>query len=291
MTLVMGRRVFGTLVASTLVVSVAAADASQPVDSPWSAAFPGIEAAIAVGEPLAIQVLVPLCSNEQVRCGSRWAGQPASLRANLYWGAAFGARRFFDDERNGWEKVTHETGERPWLARAVYRRWVPGDAWGRQARVEQLAVLDAVHGSDIDQAVSTLYERAANGAQVKFTHAGRERTVRILAIGYSGHNRLMDGVAPVPAREASSRALPAFVLACQSEKYFGSSLRQASAGTLLMTRTNMAPEGYVLHGLLEALGDNLSLARVRRRVVHAYARWQRIDPGAADWTFAPVRID
>ncbi len=287
----MGRRVFGTLVASTLVVSVAAADASQPVDSPWSAAFPGIEAAIAVGEPLAIQVLVPLCSNEQVRCGSRWAGQPASLRANLYWGAAFGARRFFDDERNGWEKVTHETGERPWLARAVYRRWVPGDAWGRQARVEQLAVLDAVHGSDIDQAVSTLYERAANGAQVKFTHAGRERTVRILAIGYSGHNRLMDGVAPVPAREASSRALPAFVLACQSEKYFGSSLRQASAGTLLMTRTNMAPEGYVLHGLLEALGDNLSLARVRRRVVHAYARWQRIDPGAADWTFAPVRID
>src|SRR5262245_50438317 len=48
------------------------------------------------GKPPVLYVVVPLCSNEQVDCGSTLAGRPGDLEHNLYWGAVFGARRFFE---------------------------------------------------------------------------------------------------------------------------------------------------------------------------------------------------
>ena len=48
------------------------------------------------GKPLVVHVTVPLCSNTQIDCGSAVAGDPDRLETNLYWGAAFGHRRFFD---------------------------------------------------------------------------------------------------------------------------------------------------------------------------------------------------
>lgn len=282
----------------------------------WAADQPEVAKRIQAGAPLVVQVLVPLCANRQVNCGSRFAGQPGSLRANLYWGAAFGARRHFDRKRHGWERVHSQRGERPLLEQVVYRRYVAGDAWGRAqgSRIEQLVVLQAIHGSDINLAVTRLFHDSETGGRVEFTDNGVVRRERVSVVGYAGHNRLMDGVL-VPRRVGSTGtqpnegsrpasaergqavfhsvpktrgALPAFVLACKSEQYFGPTLRARGSATLVMTRTFMAPEGYVIDAVVKALGDNLPLSEVRRLAVVSYARWQRIGTEAADWIFAPL---
>ena len=53
-----------------------------------------------------------------------------------------------------------------------------------------------------------------------------------------------------------------------------------------MTRDLMAPEGYAVEAVVDALGDNVSAREIRARVVRAYARWQRIPEKVASTIFA-----
>jgi hypothetical protein len=169
---------------------------------------------------------------------------------------------------------------------------VPSAPWGleRAGPIEQLVVLYAVHGTHINRAVAELYRRAARGSSITFLDAGIARSARVHAVGYAGHNRLMDGIpfppalAPASARDAP---IPSFVLACISEKYFAQKLRQVGSEPLVMTRTYMAPEGYVVDAVVRGLGENEAMPALRRRVVAAYAKWQSLSQSEASVIFAP----
>ena len=267
----------------------AAPAAAEPKAAPWSSASPNVVRDVKNGKPLVIQVLIPLCSNKQIDCGSVVAGKPGRPETNLYWGAIFGARRMFDRKRSGWTLVEAKTGDDVLLERAVYRRFVSGKKWNRPAgeRVEQIVVLQAVHGTSIDRAVRSFWSVATRGGSVTFADDGRSRTERVHVAGYAGHNRLMDGkkLPRTPAKGARS-PLPSFVLACYSQAYFAEALRKAGSKPLVMTRALMAPEGYVLDAVVKALGDNASDHEVRARAVRAYAKWQRLRYGTASSIFA-----
>jgi hypothetical protein len=244
------------------------------------------------GKPLVVEVLVPLCSNDQIWCGSKWAGQPGSLRANIYWGAVFGARTHFQRKAAGWTLLGLSAVDDVFLERAVFRRHVPRQRWGLGSgqAVEQIVVLHAVHGSHIDRAVNELYVRAARGSSLTLSDGSRTRKLRVHAIGYAGHNRLMDRIPfppKLPAARPGDAPIPSFVLACISEKYFSKSLRAVGSEPIVMTRSLMAPEGYVVDAVVKGLGDNESIAGVRQRAVAAYAKWQRLSAGQASVIFAP----
>jgi hypothetical protein len=96
----------------------------------------------------------------------------------------------------------------------------------------------------------------------------------------------MDGVRLPETVASSEHAIPSFVLACYSDRYFSERLRQAGSTPLVTTRTYMAPEGYVIDAVLKGLGDNLNQSDLRQRTVDAYAKWQRLRPAQADWIFA-----
>ncbi len=243
------------------------------------------------GHPLVIRVVVPLCSNEQIWCGAGFAGQPGKPATNLYWGAIFGARRFFERKRSVWSRVELSSGDGVVLERAVYRREVPASRWGlsRTEPVEQIAVLEAIHGASIDDAVRRFWQTATRGGEISFQHEGKSRTVRVHVMGYVGHNRLMDGIAfppRLPAAPGPPQPVPSFVLACNSEGYFTRPLTSAGSMPLVMTRTLMAPEGYVLDAVLRGLGENDSPTELRRRAIRAYAAWQRIPERQAGSVFA-----
>lgn len=264
------------------------APGARPVTSAqaaWSDAHPKVRAAVKAGQPLVVQVVVPLCSNDQVDCGSKPAGRPGDLTTNLYWGAMFGAKRFFDRKNSGWTAVSVSKPGGGVLEQAVYRRHVPGAAWGAQGAVEQLVVLQAVHGTSIDAAVDSFFALATKGGTVTFDDGNQQRTVRVSAAGYAGHNRLMDGKT-LPAVSRPAAPLPSFVLACRSEGYFGAALRKAGSDTLVMTRDLMAPEGYVIEAVARALGDNAAPAEVRRQAVLATARYQKLPEKTAAKIFA-----
>jgi len=262
------------------------------VPSSWTAGYPSIEADVAAGKPLTLLVVVPLCDSRLIHCGGQGAGDPASLDKNLYWGRGFGARRYFEESAKQFQRVARETatGASPMLEQLVYRRWLPGAAWGSTKDVEQLVVLRAIHGGQIDAAVSDFYHYATGGADVSFVQQGQARTVRVHVVGYAGHNRLMDVTLAELVGSAETAgapaALPSFVFACRSAPYFSQALASHGSTALVMTRDLMAPEGYVIEAMARGLGDHLSQAGLRQRVVAAYARWQRIPERTASSIFA-----
>ena len=267
----------------------AAAVSAKP--SAWSVDNPDVLADLGAGRPLVVRVLVPLCSNHQIWCGARFAGQPGHAKTNLYWGAIYGVRRFLERKRSAWSRVQLERGQGVVLERAVYRRRVPAARWGlgSTSSVQQVVVLEAIHGSHIDQAVEKLWSVATRGGQVRFVDATGPRTERVHVVGYAGHNRLMDGIPfppALPPRAPGDHPVPVFVLACNSEGYFSPALRQAGSLPLVMTRSLMAPEGYVVDAVLRGLGDNLSAAGIRELAVRAYAKWQRLSVRQASVIFA-----
>ncbi len=242
-----------------------------------------LASAPAAAAPLVVYVTVPLCDSAQIDCGSTLAGRPGDLEHNLYWGAVFGARRFFERKNSGWERVELARGGAVFLERAVYRRWFPREGG---APLEELVVLQAVHGDAIDQAVDHFFHMAAEGALVSFQDGEHARDEAVSVAGYAGHNRLMDGKElPVPSGAARA-PVPSFVLACKSESYFASSLLGAGSQPLVMTRALMAPEGYLVDAVAQGLGEGLSPRELRARAVAAYAKWQRLTPRAAGGIFA-----
>ena len=267
--------------------SGAAAATESQAAAPWSAAQPEVRARVASGEPLVVQVVVPLCHNEQINCGSGGLGSPGNLRTNLYWGALYGARRIFDREGSGWERLQQTTEVEGVLERAVYRRQVAGALWGRpDGSVEQLVVLDAVHGAAINAAVKRFFEAATQGGRLAIDDGQRRRRVTLSVAGYAGHNRLMDGLRlPEVDERAPREPLASFVLACLSDRFFAEPLTEAGSRPLVTTRSFMAPEGYVVEAAARAFGDNATPERIRQQVVEAYARWQRISPATAARVF------
>jgi hypothetical protein len=259
-----------------LVVGFLPALAAPPAGAgpapPWFAAAPAARRDVARGAPFVTLVIVPLCDDALIDCGSRLAGRPADLEHNLYWGAAFGQKRFFGRKGSGWEKVDEEKSAGAVLERVVFRRRASGRAWpGAPDAVEQLAVFEAFDGRAIDRALARLFEVAAGGATLKLRDGGRERALRVHVVGWAGHDRLMDGVDP-PRVARAAAPIPSFVMACSSEAYFGDPLRRLGSTPLLTTRTLMAPEGYVVDAIVTALGDGAPVAEVRSRAVDAYAR-------------------
>jgi hypothetical protein len=238
--------------------------------------------------PLVIHVIVPLCSNDQIDCGSPAAGLAGNLRTNLYWGALFGHRRFFDRNQSEFTRIDVARGKGPLLERAVYRRMSAAaetnDVEGKV--VEQIVVLDAYHGDSIDKAVDMFWHRATEGGMVHFRDGDKDRAERVSVVGYAGHNRLMDGIRLPDAPKDRAAAIPSFVLACDSEQYFGPALRAAGSETLVMTRTLMAPEGYVLDAVARAIGDHASQVQIRASAVKAYAKWQKLSESVAGTIFA-----
>jgi hypothetical protein len=240
------------------------------------------------GRPLVTVVFVPLCLNSQIRCGGQGAGDPSSLDRNLYWGRAFGVRRYFNETARGWKQLARSSGGGAVLEELVYARTIPGARFGlKRESVEQLLILRAVQGDAIESAVDDFYELAIRGGSAHFDEDAARRDVRVHVAGYAGHNRLMDGYALKPTAAGTSESpIPSFVIACKSEPYFSAALRERGSTPLVMTRDYVAPEGYAIEALVNALGENLSGRDIRTRVVRAYARWQRLSEATASTIFA-----
>jgi hypothetical protein len=263
--------------------------ASRPPTSrvPWSTSSAPLLADLKAGRPLVTLVHVPLCANSQIHCGGQGAGDPGSLEKNLYWGRGYGVRRFFDETARSWRLIASSDSGGSVLQQVVYARDFPGKNFGLgSGTIRELLVLRAVHGEAIERAVDAFYDAAAHGAEVRFDEGGVTRAVRVHVVGYAGHNRLMDGYRLEEAAPSAGGGLPVFVIACKSAPYFSKALSSIAATPLVMTRDLVAPEGYTIEAVANALGENATRSELRERVVAAYARWQRIPERVAATIFS-----
>lgn len=270
--------------AARLALAAPAKEPAKPRPR-WSEGA-SVDASIAGGAPLVLWVVVPLCSNDQIDCAGEKAGEPRNLERNLYWGAIFGQKRFFERDKSPWQKLSDEldptegkdAGE---LERVAYKRDVDGAPWGRTEKVEQIVVLSAFAGDRIDDAVGAFYKAAAYGREVTI-HTPDERRLAVTVAGYAGHDRLMDGLElPTEPAEPAPGAIPSFVFACYSKTYFGPALSRIGSKPLVLTKALMAPEGYVVDAAALALGAGAPREDVVEKVVQTYAKWQRVERNVA----------
>jgi hypothetical protein len=76
-----------------------------------------------------------------------------------------------------------------------------------------------------------------------------------------------------------------------SEQYFGPVLQSLGVPPVVLTRTFMAPEAYLLEALAAAVARHgpTEEGALRTALVAAYARYQRITPRAAGTVFSRPR--
>ncbi|WP_224241547.1 hypothetical protein [Hyalangium gracile] len=226
--------------------------------------------AAAPAQAVEIEVFVPLCDNSLIACGRAAAGDPRSLEANLYWGAAYGAERFLR-RAPGFQVRSRRDGASD---SAVLRELVLERAPAHGERAVRLS-LHAYAGDRIDTALEDFLRAAAGGSSADL-------------VVWAGHDRLMDRTPPEtrPGTDATPR--PVVVLACMSEQFFGPVLRAVGARPIVLTRTMMAPEAYLLEELAAAVARHgpEEAGAIRSALVDAYARYQRISPRAASSVFS-----
>jgi hypothetical protein len=96
---------------------------------------------------------------------------------------------------------------------------------------------------------------------------------------------------PVPRLSASpaiASARASIVLACYSDRYFATLMREHSA-PLLTTAGLMAPEAYTLDAALESWFSGGSARQVRTAAARAYARYQKTSELAAQRLFLTAK--
>lgn len=225
-----------------------------------------------------VHVLVSLCDNENqgiVPVPAR-IGNGLDYDNNLYWGARYGVRTFFNNLPD-WEKLAswkNPSDNSAVLERVVFRN--------RKTKSFYL-VAEAWRGDEMKQAISEFYFYAAGERPLPLT-IKQAQTIKAggdaQLVVFIGHNGLMDIESRIfppkkPKEKPRYSKNQAAVFACQSLSYFKKPLEDIGARPILLTTGNMAPEAYVLEALLESWRVGNSAEQRRERVAKAYHEYQK----------------
>jgi hypothetical protein len=227
-------------------------------------------------------VVVALCDNvnQGIVPVPAALGNGEDPARNLYWGARFGVRTYFNASRE-WRAVSAVQNPAPRvLERVVYKH----------ATLDAYLVADAYRGAEIAQATADFLNVASGNLNPTFADGGKTyglgRGAAAHLVAYVGHDGLMDFRLPaLPGRRDEVRR-DAVILACVSKRYFAPALRETGANPLLWTTNLMAPEAYVLKAALDGWLAGEDGERVRQRAAKAYDKYQNCGLRAAQNLFA-----
>lgn len=226
---------------------------------------------ISNGQPLVVHIMVPLCDNEHqgiVPVPTR-LGNGLDPRQNLYWGALYGIKTHFR-RSNKWQMVKSQTfPDSTVLERVIYSR-----KYANGAKV--FLVADAYRGDRMRTCVYDVLGAAAGA--IKDAIAVEEQKIGLYGeadlLVFNGHNGLMD-FEPTYVYSQDERIREVAVIGCASYSYFKPYLLRARGYPVLTTSNLMAPEAYVVSGLVDAWAAGLPDANIRQAAGQAYHNYQK----------------
>jgi len=233
-----------------------------------------------------IHVFVALCDNvsQGIVPVSASLGNGDSPATNLYWGAAFGVKTFFNKNKD-WQMLTpsNASSKSPQvvLDRIVFRH----------RRTGAFLIAEAYRGSYIQRATEDFLEAAAGLPGEKLILSADGKAVEIYVGGsadlltYMGHNGLMDfQLSSIPKKRDKENARPS---SCHARARVTSlSLAQYGATAFVVDHE---PDGArSVHSLsrLDGWLDRETDEQIRLRAAKAYASYQRIGLRGASGLFA-----
>jgi hypothetical protein len=240
---------------------------------------------LAAGRPLVVEVHVPLCDNDVLRCGGGRLGDGDDPDGNLYWATSGGFRGWFGRRGSGWTQVLVQRDPQPDVVELrVWRRRVTPSARlrarGVRRRFPVYVVAHAWRGESIGSAM------AAYAADL-FASAGEARRVALpdgteldagggaRIVAFVGHNGWMgagDFRWPKPSPKAPRRGTIA--VACITEDYLVPAVPSAGRVPLLFTRSLLFAGAHAFEGAVTAFAEGLDLGDIRDGAARAYAAGQ-----------------
>ena len=222
-----------------------------------------------------IHVFVALCDNKYqgivpvpAKIGN---GQDAPN--NLYWGAAYGVKTFFN-KSSEWELI--ESRKNPAaniLERLLFKH-----------KIKNIYLLaDAYDGQYIKQATID-FLLACSGKGLTTVNANdKEIPFAGLSdiVAYVGHDGLMDFSLSNDFKKQDEENRKAIMLACKSKQYFSPHIKNTGAEPLLWSTGLMAPEAYILHDAINAWIKSGSDTETRAAAAAAYSKYQKCSIKAA----------
>jgi hypothetical protein len=185
---------------------------------------------------------------------------------NLYWGARFGIKTFFEKSVD-WKLIKTESVSDMLLERSIFL----------DKSRKFMLVADAYNGKNIRQTtvdfLNSCAGRLKDTLQIGGQIIGIDGNASLLA--YIGHDGLMDFSLPPSFRNQDGKVRDCIVLACTSKTYFGPFLQEADARPLILTSGLMCPEAYTLHDAIEAYKYNAGPEQVRLKAVYSYDKYQK----------------
>ena len=235
-------------------------------------------------ETLFVHLFVPLCDNENqgiVPVPAR-IGNGQDPRNNLYWGAGYGIRNFFDKKVKAWQfleesKVPNNTKI---LERLLFYRKFENGA-------QVCVVADAYDGAEMETCIRDFLQSIAGKRADYWTV---QDSIEIPMHGhtdlliFNGHNGLMDGSVELIPNE-DNRQKDAMVIACASYGYFEPYLDAAGGYPLLTTTNLLAPEAYVVESAISEWARLKTGADVHHAAGVAYNKYHNCGLRAAKNTF------
>jgi hypothetical protein len=222
-----------------------------------------------------IQVWVALCDNKYQGIVPVPAaiGNGQDPARNLYWGAAFGVKTWYQ-KQSGWKKVlTVSDTARHLLERCVFwnatqKTWLVADAWDGQ-------FIKNCTDNFLKSAAGMVTDSVkVNGETV---YCGGSANL----LSYVGHDGLMDFKLTDAYRAANTEKRAAIILACYSRHYFTPHIKNSGAQPLLWSNGLMSPEAYTLDAAVNAWLAGSSDAVVLQKAAAAYHQYQRCGIKAA----------
>ena len=261
----------------------AAAQKAEVAGRWLSSLYDDLAPELADGRPLVVQVHVPLCDNDVLRCGRGRLGDGEDPEGNLYWATSGGFRGWFGRKGSPWRLVRHiPAPEEDVIEVRVWRRTVsPGAALrarGVKKAIPVYVVAYAWRGESIERAMKayatdlfgTTARRIALPGGTVLAAGGAARLVAF--VGHNGWMDVSDFSWPRAPRKAGRKATIA--VACITEDYLVPAVPDERRVPLLFTRSLLFAGAHAFEGAVSAFAAGDSLAGIRESAVRAYAAGQ-----------------
>jgi hypothetical protein len=195
---------------------------------------------------------------------------------NLYWGALYGVKTRFSDNKD-WKLIESQKKINDViLSRLIFKH----------KKENIYLICDAYRGSEIKQAILDFLDYAA-GKEIKNITLGIAMNEKIVAGGgaeliiYAGHNGLMDfNISKCPVlNKKNNKAV--VILCCWSKEFFKENIEKAGAFPLLWTTERIAPEAYTIEAVTKAWIERKTNDDIQLEAVKAYSRFQKCTLDAA----------
>lgn len=216
-----------------------------------------------------IHVFVALCDNKYqgiVPVGKS-IGNGQDPANNLYWGCDNGVKTYFRKKSSDWTLIQTQTKisdtilERLLFKHKTQNVYLLAEAYnGKFIKQTTIDFLDAAGGNNVKEFINdkdSLYFGGSSNL-----------------VAYIGHDGLMDFKLPLQRPSLNTGKRETIILACYSQYYFSSHIKNSGATPLLWTSDLMAPEAYSLHDALREWTANKNSEQIRMAAAQAYSKYQ-----------------